>query len=897
MSTQEILNTKLFIPHPRPERVPRPRLIERLNEGLHRKLTLISGPAGFGKTTLVIEWLDNLRLDAKKEIQIENRIAWLSLDEGDNDLARFLAYFIASLNRGEGVEATIGEGALSMLQSPQPPPTEAVLTPLINEIATTPDRIILVLDDYHLIDAQPIHDALSFLLENLPPQMHLVIATREDPHLPMARLRSQDQLTELRAADLRFTSSEAAEFLNQVMGLDLSDEDIAALETRTEGWIAGLQLAAISLQGKEDATKLIKSFSGSHRLVLDYLIEEVLEQQSESVQTFLIKTAVLDRLTGSLCDALTGQDNGQQTLEYLEQANLFIVPLDNERRWFRYHHLFADLLRQRLHQSTASSTGDEGAVVNELHIRASVWYEDNDLEIEAFQHAAAANDIKRTERLIKGEGLPLHWRGAATPVLNWLASLPTMVLDARPSLWVTYASTLVFAGQSSGVEQKLQAAEAALQGTEPDDQPQDLLGHIAALRAMMAVSQHQPETVIAQARRALQLLHPNNLTYRTAATWTLGYAYEIQGDRTAASRAYTEVISNSQMSGNFMFTIAATTSLGYIQEAENKLYLATETHRRALQLAGDPPLPFACASYLGLARVCYEWNDLDAAQRYGQQSAQLARQIEGVDTPAACGVLFARLKLALGDVTDAAAILTEADQFVHQYNFLHLIPEVVAVQVLILLRQGNLAAAAHLADKHELPISQARVNLAQGDTSEALAMLEPLRKQAEAKGWADERLKVMILQAVALHAHGEKEEALQLLGEALAMAKPGDFIRIFVDEGPPMARLLYEALNHGIVPNYVRRLLEAFPDTELEKTVQSKSQAPRYEFVDPLSEREIEVLQLIAEGLTNQEVATRLYLSPHTVKVHAHNIYGKLGVKNRTQAVAKGKALGILPPT
>lgn len=342
------------ISRPRPELVPRPRLIERLNEGLHRKMTLISAPAGYGKTMLVSEWVDKLRSDNPKDNQIENRVGWLSLDEGDNDPARFLSYFITALIQIEGIDAAFGKGALSMLQSPQAPPTEAILTSLINEFAEITDKLIFVFDDYHLIEAQPIHDALSFLLENMPPQMHLVIATREDPHLPLSRLRAGGQLTELRAADLRFTSSEAAEFLNQVMGLDLSTEDIAALESRTEGWIAGLQLVAISLQGQEDATSFIKSFTGSHRLVLDYLIEEVLEQQSESVQTFLLKTAILERMNGSLCDAVrfgftetpssskgtavTGQDDGQQILKYLEQANLFIVPLDNERRWLPYHY-------------------------------------------------------------------------------------------------------------------------------------------------------------------------------------------------------------------------------------------------------------------------------------------------------------------------------------------------------------------------------------------------------------------------------------------------------------------------------------------------------------------------------------------------------------------------------
>ena len=360
-----------------------------------------------------------------------------------------------------------------------------LLTTLLNEITTISDNFILVLDDYHVIESQPLSQALTFLIEHLPPQLHLVIATREDPPFPLARLRARGQLTELRATDLRFTPAEAAEFLNRVMGLNLSAEDIAALENRTEGWIAGLQLAAISMQGHQDAASFIKSFTGSHHFVLDYLLEEVLQQQSESVQTFLLRTSILDRLCGPLCDAvlLDPSVSGQETLEYLEHANLFIVPLDNERRWYRYHHLFADLLRQRLHQSTASSAGDEGKGVAELHSRASQWYEDHGLEIEAFQHAAAANDVERAERLIEGKGMPLHFRGTATSILDWLASLPKTVLDARPSLWVRYARLLLVTGQTTGVEEKLQAAEAALQGAEPDDKTRDLIGQIAAVRA------------------------------------------------------------------------------------------------------------------------------------------------------------------------------------------------------------------------------------------------------------------------------------------------------------------------------------------------------------------------------------------------------------------------------
>ncbi|HEU5103684.1 MAG TPA: AAA family ATPase, partial [Roseiflexaceae bacterium] len=733
-----ILATKLYIPPPRPKVVLRPRLSERLNEGLQRKLTLISAPAGFGKTTLLSEWFQEAQ-SAERRAQSDKpstnplyalrsnaqalRVAWLSLDEGDNDPTRFLAYLVAAL---QTIAATIGAGVVGVLQSPQPPPTEAILTALLNDITTLPDKFVLVLDDYHLIDAKPIDTALTFLLEHLPPQMHLVIATREDPQLPLARLRARGYLTELRAADLRFTPEEAASFLKGVMGLNLSTEDIAALEERTEGWIAGLQLAAISMRGHQDATSFIQSFSGSHHFVLDYLLEEVLQRQSASVQTFLLHTSILDRLCGPLCDAVVRDPaaSGQATLEYLERANLFIVPLDSERRWYRYHHLFADLLRQRLHQSTASSPGDAGKGVAGLHSRASQWFEDHGLEIEAFHHAAAANDVERAARLLEGKGIPLQFRGALAPVLSWLASLPTTVLDARPSLWVMYASALSMTGQLTGVEPKLQAAEAALQGAEMDDKTRNLVGHIAAIRALLAATQNQVETIIAQSRRALSYLHPDNLAVRTATIWKLGWAYQLQGERAAASRAYTEAIAISQASGNIIITISATIGLGNIQEADNQLDLAAQTYRRVLQLAGDPPLPVACEAHLGLARICYQWNELSAAEQHGQQSIQLARQIENTDRVVAGEVFLARLKLAQGDVDGAAVLLARADQFARQHHFVHRMPDVAAAQVLTLLRQGNLAAAAHVAQTHELPISQARLHLAQGDASAALAVLE-----------------------------------------------------------------------------------------------------------------------------------------------------------------------------
>ena len=881
MSTP-ILATKLHIPSPRPKVVLRPRLIERLNEGLHRKLTLISAPAGFGKTTLVSECVAGC----------ERPVAWLSLDEGDNDPTRFLVYFVAAL---QTIAVNIGKGVLGVLQSPQRPPTESILTALLNEIATAPDNFVLVLDDYHVIDSKHIDSALTFLLEHLPPQMRLVIATREDPDLPLARLRAGDQLTELRVTDLRFTPCEAGEFLNQVMGLNLSSEDIAALENRTEGWIAGLQLAAISMQGQKDVTSFIKSFTGSHHFVMDYLVEEVLQLQSESVQTFLLRTSILNRLCGSLCDAvlLDHSASGQETLESLEHANLFIVPLDNERRWYRYHHLFADLLRQRLQQSAASSTGDERIGAAELHIRASGWYEDNGLEIEAFHHATAANDFERAERLIEGKGMPLHFRGAVAPVLNWLESLPTTVLDAWPSLWTAFASTLSVTGQTTRVEPTLLAAEAALEGVEPGITTKDLVGRIAAIRATVAVSQNQVETIIAQSRRALEYLHPNNLAFRTSTAWKLGYAYQLQGNRAAASQAYTEVVSIGQASGNAIFTLLATIGLGSLQEAENQLYLAAQTYRRVLQLFGDQPLPFASEAHFGLARICYEWNDLDSAQEHAQQSVQLARQVENNDRFIACEVFLARLKLAQGDAAGAAAVLAKADHFVRQHNFVHRMPEVAATQVLTLLRQGNLAPAAHLAQTHELPISQARIHLAQGNSSAALAVLESFRREVEVKGWEDERLKVMVLQVVALHANGEKDKAVKLLGDALALAEPGGFIRIFVDEGIPMARLLSEAAAQGMMPDYIGKLLAAF-EAEERKNEDKSYLPPAQLLIDPLSQRELEVLKLIAQGLSNREISERLFLALVTVKGHNQKIFGKLQVQRRTEAVARARELGLL---
>ncbi len=875
-----LLKTKLYAPQKRPNLVPRSHLIDRLNQGLQlgHKLFLVSAPAGFGKTTLVSEWSQ-----AVAEAGAPCDIAWLSLDEADNDPTRFLAYFVAAL---QTIVPNLGEGVLAGLQSPKPPPIESMLTSLLNEIAAVPDKLILVLDDYHLIEASPIDKALTYLLQHLPPQKHLVITTREDPNMPLARYRARSQLTELRAADLRFTSTEAAVFLNQVMGLKLSSEDVDALETRTEGWVVGLQLAALAIQGhlalqdNNDSAGFIKSFTGSHRFVMDYLVEEVLNQLPADIQTFLLRTSILERMCGPLCEAVVGRES-QDILEYLEQANLFIVPLDNERRWYRYHHLFADLLRQRLQQSKD---------VDELHKRASQWYEENDLEIEAFHHATAANDVERAERLIEGKGMPLHFRGAVMPVLNWLDSLPKTVLDAWPSLWTSYASVLLVTGQGAGVEKTLQAAEATLQEAEPDDKTRDLIGRIAAIRATAAANRNEVETIISQSRRALEYLHPNNLAFRTSTAWKLGFAYQLQGDRAAAKKAFTEVISIGQASGNTVFTLLATIGLGLLQEVDNQLHQAAETYRRVLQQLGERPLPFACEAHLGLARVSYEWNDLAAAQQHAERSIELARQVENNDRFIASETFLARVKLAQGDVAEATTILAEAKQSARQHNFVQQLAEVTAVQILILLQQGNVTTAAKLTQEHTLPLSQARLHLAREEPDKALATLEPVRRQAEAREWRDEQLKVMVLQAMARRAQGNTEQAMQRLGNALALAQPGGFIRLFVDEGQPMMALLSAASAYGIMPGYTEKLLAAF---KAEAEVQPIPFAA-HPLIEPLSVRELEVLELVAEGLTNREIGERLFLALDTVKGHNRRIFAKLHVQRRTEAVARARELGLL---
>jgi LuxR family maltose regulon positive regulatory protein len=921
-----ILTTKLYPPPTRPASsvVPRPRLIERLNEGLHRTpgVTLVSAPAGFGKTTIVSEWVNDLRLDAPGESQIVNRVAWLSLDDGDNDPTRFLTYFIAALQQ---IDPNIGQTVQGMLHATQPqlPPIETLMTALINESSAsfTDARCVFILDDYHLIEAKPIDDALTFLLDHLPPPpggMHLVIATRDDPHLPLARLRARGQLTELRATDLRFTASEAAEFLNQVMGLDLSAEDIAALEIRTEGWIAGLQLAAISMQGHKDATSFIKSFTGSHRFVLDYLIEEVLEQQSDSVQTFLLQTAVLDRLTGSLCDAVTDQDNGQATLEMLEHANLFIVPLDEERHWYRYHHLFADLLRQRLRQTHPDW-------VMTLHQGASEWYEQNGFVDEAIAHTLAAEDFERAAHLIEELAETVWGRGEHNKLWSWLKALPADQVSSRPRLSIFRAWVLFAHGQQSAAELSLQAAERALASTpttgiiealprEPDRLPDlnkvTLQGRVATIRAFIASFRGDGPEIIKYSRQALEYLPALDSVWRSSAAIVLGDAHSFSGEVAAAYRARLEALKASEATGNIYLILIASLKLAVTLRQQGRLQRVIEVCQQQSKLATESGLSKSAmvgSLFAVWGEILCEWNNLDTATEYVKKGVELSEQGRDVAVLGWSYLCLVRVLFSRRDLAGAEDAIQKMEKVGRESDVPPWITnQLAAWQARIWLVQAKFETASQWVQERglsiigELPflresehIVLARILMAQGRLDETTRLLERLLEAAEAGGRTSRVIEILMLQSLTFQAGGDTARAMTTLEQALTIAEPGGYVRIFVDEGPPMARLLFEAPARGIAPDYVRQLLAAFPVAEPEQADLSKTQSARSELVEPLSERELEVLQLIAEGLTNQEVAAKLFLSLNTVKVHTRNIYGKLDAHSRTQAVARARALGI----
>jgi LuxR family maltose regulon positive regulatory protein len=928
-----ILATKLFIPPPPPKVVLRPRLIERLNEGhpAGRTLgvTLISAPAGFGKTTLVSEWITSCGRPA----------AWLSLDEGDNDSTHFLTYLVAALRT---IAPNIGEGMWAVIQSPQPPPTESILTTLLNEITTISGNFILVLDDYHVIDARPVDHALTFLVEHLPPQMHLVIITREDPALPIPRLRARGQLIELRASDLRFTPSEAAQFLNQVMSLSLSASDIATLEDRTEGWIAGLQLAALSMQGHQDVPGFIQAFAGDHRYIVDYLVEEVLQRQPESIRSFLLQTAILDRLNGPLCDTVTGQPGGKARLETLQRGNFFLIPLDDRRHWYRYHHLFADVLRMHL-------MTEQPDQVPALHRRASEWYEQNGSAVDAIRHALAAEDFERAADLIERTVPAMRQSRQESTMLGWLQALPDELLHSRPVLSVHYAGALLLNGKLEGVEARLRDAERWLDTTadgrerleassaetrpEPgrrmvvmdEEEFHRLPGWIAIYRAASALALGDVHDTLKYARRALDLVPEKDHLGRGAAAGFLALVYWRSGDLEAAHRSWSDCMARLRKAGYISDAIGSAISLADIRIAQGRLHEAMSTYERGLQLATEQrahalAVRGTADMYVGMSELEREHNDLSAATQHLLISKDLGELAGLPQNPYRWRVAMARIQEARGDLEGALDLLHEAERL-YVSDFSPNVRPVVALKTRVWIAQGRLGEALGWVREQRLSaadevsylrefehITLARLLLARyksdrTDSSirEAIGLLEHLKKAAEEGGRMGSVIEILVLQVLAHHAQGNIPAALIPFQQALTLAEPEGYVRIFLDEGLPMAQLLREAATRGILPDYTGKLLAAFEaqgqgsaSASLIPDWQRPSSPASQSLIEPLSQRELELLRLLKTDLSGPEIANQLTIALSTVRTHTKRIYSKLNVKNRRAAVKRAAELDLI---
>ncbi|MFN8377032.1 MAG: LuxR C-terminal-related transcriptional regulator [Anaerolineae bacterium] len=896
---QQILATKLHVPSPRPDRIPRARLVERLDEGLDRKLTLVSAPAGFGKTTLISDWLGVLSI---RDPAV--RVAWLSLDSNDADPRRFLRYLIAAAAAVvPAVQADLWPLANDL---PQPVPAESFLTALVNEIARDAERLILILDDYHLAGNRQTDEMVTFLVTHMPPRMHLVMTTREDPGLPLARLRARGQLNEIRARDLRFRTAEATEFLRRVMGLDLDKADISVLEERTEGWIAGLQLAALSLQTQEDREGFIRAFAGDHRYIVDYLVEEVIEQQPESVRDFLLQTAILDRLNGPLCDAVTESTNSNEMLEALERGNFFVVPLDDIRYWYRYHHLFADVL-------TAHLVAERPDRVATLHRRASAWYAQHDMLAQAIRHALAGGDMDQAAILIVQVVPELRRTRQEVTLLGWLRVLPDDILRRFPVLSVHFAGALLQSGQFDEVEPRLRDAEQSLAAIANPEQSSDatrlMRAWLAAYRAAFALSHDDVESTLKHAGEALTAAPDDDDLTRGAAEALMGLAYWRLGDLEAARRGYIECMTRLLRIGYFSDAMGCALALGDLCIGQGRLREAARTYERALHLAEEASSQAVRGTadmHVGLSTLCFERNDLPTARQQLQISQDLG-ELAGLPQNAyRWRVAMSRIRQAEGALDDALELLDEAEGRFHS-DFSPVVRPIAAQRARVWIAQGRLSEAFDWAKERGLSaddhlnylrefehitlvrafMAEYRIEHRDASLADARQLLARLLPAAEAGGRMGSVIEILLLQSLAQQSQLSSTSALAPLERALTLAAPEGYVRLFIDEGQPLVRLLEQAASQGMAAGYVRKLLSA---------LDFGTNAPPVSGVlaDSLSERELGVLRLLASELTGPEIAQVLMVSLNTLRTHTKNIYDKLGVHNRQAALHRAAELHLI---
>ncbi|RPI86846.1 MAG: hypothetical protein EHM41_07090 [Chloroflexi bacterium] len=893
---EPLLRTKLFIPPLRPNRVNRPGLIKRLNSGLDKSLILVSAPAGYGKTTLVSSWLH--------EIDISS--AWISLDEADNDPIRFLLSFITAI---QNILPTIQLKWLGAFQGVQEAPYNILLNHLINDISGRTSPFVIVLDDFHVIHAQPILEMLTFLLEHLPPHMHMVLISRTDPLLPLSRLRARDQLVEIRSEHLRFTNEEISIFMNEVMQLRVSHNDIVAMEIRTEGWIASLQLAALSMQRTLDVHSFVTAFTGSHHYIMDYLTDEVLKIQPEWMRSFLLQTSILTSMCASLCEAVVNTEgtkpiDGQVMLEALEQMNLFVIPLDERRQWYRYHHLFTDVLSLRLEHLYPD-------LLPELHQRASDWYEQNSMISEAIQHALKVGNLSRAVLLVEQHGCSLIMSGECFTLLKWVDAVQAYA-QSHPWLAVIRAWALALTGHLDQVEATLRVAESLFSPTPTSNEVRIILGTIAALRAYMANIRGEYLLAADFAHETLGYLPSDNTfscSIRSVATSILGDASWINGNLEDARQAYLEAVQISRDADSHYMSIIANTNLAEVLVEQGDLRQAAKIFSETLQAAARPDglkLPVAGRIYAGLSEIFYEWNQLEIAAQYAYQCIELSRQGGNPYTLTKGFLLLARLEQARCNQEKALEAIHALEQLVSDQGLSsRQSVEMNLSAARLWLAQGNPVRAQHLIKQSGFKIDSKKgkdeitkhlgsehlllvhLMLAQGDYDGALTITERMLEAAEVAKRTKRVIEILVLQALAWQGKKDFPQAVEVFARALFLAHPEGYIRTFLDEGEPMAKLLFHAKSHPIGQEYAPDLLSA------QGNVPGKEPPTAQLLIEPLTSRELEVLKLIESGFTNQDIADRLVISIPTVKRHISNIYAKLGAKSRTQAVSLGKGLKL----